>query len=43
MILSKFLKVIEVKVIAVEVETSSENSESYYLNFDNSLVRLVEL
>jgi FkbM family methyltransferase len=43
MILSEFLKVIEIKVIAVEVETSSENSESHYLNSDNSLGRLVEL
>jgi hypothetical protein len=43
MILSEFLKLVDVKVIAVEVESSSENSESHYLNSDNSLARLVEL
>jgi hypothetical protein len=43
LILSEFLKLIAVEVIAVEVESSSTISESHYLNSDNSLERLVEL
>ncbi len=43
LILSQFIKVIDIKVIAVEVESASATSESHYLGSDNSLETLVEL